>query len=217
MKKICIAGAVLLLGFVTSANAALVFVDVNGNTVAGPALLDGSMEAIYFSETIDGFGNGQYSVTNNTVDYGLISFGISNNDTFASIGSFGRTFGCFASWCYASSELNAFNWDTQAIDYNGTTGAGLFGAISNVLDAGDNMLNFYEAADGDLRSGDSWDQFLYGPGILASQLFVVLQGTSGPIYASGGQPVNAVPLPAAVWLFGSGLLGLAGLARRKKA
>lgn len=29
--------------------------------------------------------------------------------------------------------------------------------------------------------------------------------------------VNAVPIPAAVWLFGSGLLGLVGMARRKKA
>lgn len=30
-------------------------------------------------------------------------------------------------------------------------------------------------------------------------------------------PVTAVPVPAAVWLFGSGLLGLVGVARRKKA
>lgn len=29
--------------------------------------------------------------------------------------------------------------------------------------------------------------------------------------------VSAVPVPAAVWLFGSGLVGLAGIARRKKA
>jgi len=29
--------------------------------------------------------------------------------------------------------------------------------------------------------------------------------------------VSAVPVPAAVWLFGSGLLGLAGVARRRKA
>ena len=30
-------------------------------------------------------------------------------------------------------------------------------------------------------------------------------------------PVPEVPVPAAVWLFGSGLLGLFGIARRKKA
>jgi hypothetical protein len=29
--------------------------------------------------------------------------------------------------------------------------------------------------------------------------------------------VSSVPVPAAVWLFGSGLLGLIGIARRKKA
>jgi len=28
---------------------------------------------------------------------------------------------------------------------------------------------------------------------------------------------NPVPVPAAVWLFGSGLIGLVGVARRKKA
>ena len=29
--------------------------------------------------------------------------------------------------------------------------------------------------------------------------------------------ISAVPVPAAAWLFGSGLLGLAGISRRKKA
>lgn len=33
----------------------------------------------------------------------------------------------------------------------------------------------------------------------------------------GGSPPNVIPVPAAVWLFGSGLLGLIGVARRKKA
>jgi hypothetical protein len=31
-----------------------------------------------------------------------------------------------------------------------------------------------------------------------------------------GDPIGEVPIPAAVWLFGSGLVGLAGVARRKK-
>jgi hypothetical protein len=38
-----------------------------------------------------------------------------------------------------------------------------------------------------------------------------LESGSGHLYAT-----SAVPVPAAVWLFGSGLLGLLGLARRKK-
>jgi hypothetical protein len=33
---------------------------------------------------------------------------------------------------------------------------------------------------------------------------------------SSAPPVNPVPVPAAVWLFGSALLGLAGAARRRK-
>jgi hypothetical protein len=32
-----------------------------------------------------------------------------------------------------------------------------------------------------------------------------------------GNPSSAVPLPAAVWLFGSGLMGLVGVSRRRKA
>ena len=42
--------------------------------------------------------------------------------------------------------------------------------------------------------------------------------SAGPSYLSiDGIAINAVPIPAAVWLFGSGLLGLVGIARRKKA
>ena len=37
-----------------------------------------------------------------------------------------------------------------------------------------------------------------------------------PYYASHLVRVSAVPVPAAVWLFGSGLIGLIGVARRKK-
>ena len=49
--------------------------------------------------------------------------------------------------------------------------------------------------------------------------------TNSPLTSAQGQPYNLymtgvvkpVPLPAAAWLFGSGLLGLVGLARRKKS
>jgi len=46
-----------------------------------------------------------------------------------------------------------------------------------------------------------------------------LDGNDQPIPAADvayvGAAINAVPVPAAVWLFGSGLLGLIGIARRK--
>ena len=49
-------------------------------------------------------------------------------------------------------------------------------------------------------------------------------GNLGPIEALGkaqfyidGIKVSAVPVPAAVWLFGSGLIGLVGIARRNKS
>jgi hypothetical protein len=53
--------------------------------------------------------------------------------------------------------------------------------------------------------------------LLAGNLYVNIHSTN---YASGelyGQILEAqvVPVPAAIWLFGSGLLGLVGLARRK--
>ena len=35
--------------------------------------------------------------------------------------------------------------------------------------------------------------------------------------AGAGAPISSVPIPAAAWLFGSGLLGLVGVARRKKS
>jgi hypothetical protein len=40
-------------------------------------------------------------------------------------------------------------------------------------------------------------------------------GVAGLAYSGGGTP--AVPVPAAVWLLGSGLLGLLGVGRRKKS
>lgn len=38
-----------------------------------------------------------------------------------------------------------------------------------------------------------------------------------PTFIDGAVTVSAVPLPVALWLFGSGLFGLVGMARRKKA
>jgi hypothetical protein len=41
------------------------------------------------------------------------------------------------------------------------------------------------------------------------------QGDVIDMFAEGGPEVSAIPIPAAAWLFGSGLMGLFAMARRR--
>ena len=65
-------------------------------------------------------------------------------------------------------------------------------------------------------SGDSGDQSQILPTTLSFSVFMQ-QGDLIDMFAEGGAEVSAIPIPAAAWLFGSGLLGLAGIGRYKKA
>ena len=65
------------------------------------------------------------------------------------------------------------------------------------------IIDSYQAATGDFSA--HWDSVVSGP--KASQII------SWDIAGN----VSAIPVPAAVWLFGSGLLGLIGLARQKSS
>ena len=65
-------------------------------------------------------------------------------------------------------------------------------------------------------SGDSGDQSQNLSTTLAFSVFMQ-QGDIIDMFAEGGAEVSAIPIPAAAWLFGSGLLSLVGIARRKKA
>ena len=54
-----------------------------------------------------------------------------------------------------------------------------------------------------------------------NEAIAVLKFVQGPLddsaFGAGGVPPSEIPVPAAVWLFGSGLLGLVGIARRRKS
>jgi len=77
---------------------------------------------------------------------------------------------------------------------------------------------------------DAWTPYSWtttlGPDV-SGGVTLQLKTSCGPVEGCGvdayfdnvtiSTEVSAVPVPAAVWLFGSGLVGLIGLARRKKA
>jgi len=66
----------------------------------------------------------------------------------------------------------------------------------------------YSVDIGQLSAGDWYlTPIFFVDGVFDAQLT-----TSLPLFS-----VSAVPVPAAIWFFGSGLIGLVGFARRKKA
>lgn len=70
-------------------------------------------------------------------------------------------------------------------------------------------------------TGDTIDSYAMGSTLkpAATEFFAAhIAGFDGEYCVTSAQfagSISAVPVPAAVWLFGSGLIGLAGLARRK--
>lgn len=76
--------------------------------------------------------------------------------------------------------------------------------------------------------GDSWTSTAYAPDNESAWVFSFNSGflqtdnktdqhTALAVQSGNVGSASIVPVPAAVWLFGSGLIGLVGIARRKKA
>ncbi len=116
---------------------------------------------------------------------------------------------------YTGSVVSDPNWDTVSIsDLNAAAGTvdfvflgrsvGFFGSDFNIVDISFNVIG----ADGSATDITFAD--IFGGWSVA--------GANVPVdYVTGQVQVTPVPVPAAVWLFGSGLLGLVGVARRKAA
>jgi hypothetical protein len=120
-----------------------------------------------------------------------------------------------------------FNGDMQSLEAAGYTAGGTSYQLQNV--------NYNVWGEGTGAVGGSTN--LYGAGLdqagvalnQAVSLFGVtgngnalklqsyLLGSNLTLNSAGVLSVSSVPLPAAVWLFGSGLLGLIGVGRRKAA
>jgi hypothetical protein len=114
----------------------------------------------------------------------------------------------------------AFNAVNQfATQHNGDLVASngfAYAGVEFIQDFGSAAIGFN--SDGLLNETLSFYQLIGGTRSAAGQ-FVELAGTFTLSYLNGAASLmfTAVPIPAAVWLLCSGLLGLAGVARRSRA
>jgi PEP-CTERM motif len=177
---------------------------------------------------------------NGTTDAWTINFGYAVSDSFTLAGG-GNVSGVqFGAWLYpgdvltsaevsiTSSEFGGTSYFDQVVNftqggctsnqfgYNVCTETGSFGAVS--LSAGTYWLNLANAS---VASGDPvfWDENSGASsasessvGTIPSEAFTILGGGSTTTTTTS---TGTTPEPSSIMLFGSGILGLAGVLRRK--
>lgn len=150
---------------------------------------------------------------NTTIQTFLNTNVIGGGITVGSLGDYGSTatFNSSATGNISSYPNNLTSWSPNASGgIAGVTGDNIFaststGTIGAVFDSSDLVNQTGRIAvlmDANWFSSSTIDD----PIIENIELFL-----------EGAAPVSQVPIPAAIWLFGSGLIGLIGVARRKKA
>lgn len=140
------------------------------------------------------------------------SFTTLSTDGFASIGS--SIFGGDAITIGAAGNSVFFVFDTSAVAVSNVT---LSGRSNNApvdiaaFDLNGSEVDFFQ-------TDNNWTSAVSVSSLTPiSAIDVLLLESEISSLSITYETVSAVPVPAAVWLFGSGLIGLAGVARRKRA
>jgi hypothetical protein len=102
---------------------------------------------------------------------------------------------------------------TEPGSYGGPVSAGTqFGAESNLEGIGSAPADWLTLA---IYGGDTFNDLIDPDGDFNGQLPLISNIKLGLDAADGSLVINPVPVPAAVWMLGSGLLALVGMRRRK--
>ncbi|HHO59075.1 MAG TPA: VPLPA-CTERM sorting domain-containing protein [Thiotrichales bacterium] len=166
-----------------------------GSTVSAMFNLSGNLDNQYFSYASMVLPSSDYFIANgDPFEYDL-------GDLFANGGSISFNIGVFGDVNDAGTEVNDFTTSAGNGLFPGlppmqgaaNTGADENGVVHDVLDPYANFLNTPNGFD--LTNFDFSSYNLYPHGIATVT-------------------ISAVPVPAAAWLMGSGLIGLVGVARR---
>lgn len=209
MKKSRLLGAlsVVLVSIVISpaAVAATVTIDFEGTGApaffANTSPLTNLYAPLVFFNGVDGVGG---SILNQTASFGVDAH--SGTDFLAFNSEIGT----------GTTELLSFSSSITVNSFEIYAAGGQNPAtfLLEAFDAGNNLL-----ANDTITTTDWGLLSVAAPGISNIELTQTGTGTNNTwVYDDiAFNTVNTVPLPAAVWLFGTGLLGLIGMARRKKS
>ncbi len=124
--------------------------------------------------------------------------------------------------------VNPFDTVTVSFDLNNTAAAGGVAFIELFSELGGGGTSKSEILLANGAGTNGWESFMFTAVLgddVSGGISLQLKAACGPVpgctseayFDNVSVTVEAVPVPAAVWLFGSGLLGLVGVARRKKA
>ncbi len=188
---------------------------------------DGGVCDSYNTFTEDCIVSGTFSVTSLEAGAGYVVFGAvpsAADDTFTIAPSIGGTSLALVQSGFGAPPLEDSNnlaphgifdtyFEVYRLDF--TTVATVFNTQPG--HPGDSTLGYIEFIDLNLSAltdGLHIDLFRCSTGSVEVGDCIIAQGTDFAPFSHDG---TYVPVPAAVWLFGSGLLGLVGVARRKRA
>ncbi len=130
--------------------------------------------------------------------------GQSASSIFNSLSGFNGALGAGDS-ATVQGESGAGTWASVV-----TTNSGVFQSAAVTGQTGDALDFFLYGQTGDVVSGG-----FFGDSFVSDGAYATLLGTWA-LSTAGALTYSAIPVPAAVWLFGSALLGLVGVSRRKQ-